>query len=71
MVDKDHMLAVFLQALEQNKTQPHYTQTPSPYPASGSTMPPQYGGGAPVGYRASNQYIPPSGAQYIMKPYQY
>lgn len=64
MLDTDHMLAMFLQNLEQSRSQP--ASLPSPYPqAPHHSAHTGYGGGASLGY----QYVPSSNTPYVMKPY--
>ena len=72
VLNKDHMLAVYLQALEQNRAQQHPSylppaSLPSPYPPSQPQT--GYGGRVSLGYHAANQYVAPSATQYVMKPY--
>lgn len=69
MLDTDHMLAMFLQNLEQSRSQPAsfpQSSLPSPYPQAPHHSPHTgYGGGASLSY----QYVPSSNTQYVMKPY--
>jgi hypothetical protein len=70
LLNKDHMLAMYLQIQEQSKPYHHH----QPLPLSSYTTPPQpasaqagYGGGASVGY--PNHFVPSTGTPYLMKPY--
>jgi hypothetical protein len=76
LLNKDHMLAMYLQIQEQSKPyhhQPHpvsalSSYTPSPAAQQASTQM-GYGGGASLGYAPTNHFLHSSGTQYVMKPF--